>query len=108
MRIGGEVVPVTVDVDPDSTQRLSKQWQEWDPGVELKVLPSPHRSLVTPTINFVRTEIHKGRHVTVLLSQVEPKHWRHRLLYNQRAPLLEAALRTRTKALVATLAFPID
>jgi hypothetical protein len=30
------------------------------------------------------------------------------LLYNQRAPLLEAALRTRTKALVATLSFPID
>jgi amino acid transporter len=108
LRMGGEVVPITVEVDPDSTQRVVKQWQDWDPGVELTVLPSPHRSLVTPTINFVRSEIDKGRHVTVLLAQVSPKHWRHRLLYNQRGPLLEAALRTRTDAIIASLAIHID
>jgi amino acid transporter len=108
LRMGGVVVPITVDVDPDSTQRVVKQWQDWDPGVELTVLPSPHRSLVTPTINFVRSEIDKGHHVTVLLAQVSPKHWRHRLLYNQRGPLLEAALRTRTDAIIASLAIHID
>jgi amino acid transporter len=108
LRMGGEVVPITVEVDPDSTQRVVKQWQDWDPGMELTVLPSPHRSLVTPTINFVRSEIDKGRHVTVLLAQVSPKHWRHRLLYNQRGPLLEAALRTRTDAIIASLAIHID
>ena len=108
LRMGGEVVPITVEVDPDSTQRVVKQWQDWDPGVELTVLPSAHRSLVTPAINFVRSEIDKGRHVTVLLAQVSPKHWRHRLLYNQRGPLLEAALRTRTDAIIASLAIHID
>jgi amino acid transporter len=108
LRMGGEVVPITVEVDPDSTQRVVKQWQDWDPGVELTVLPSAHRSLVTPTINFVRSEIDKDRHVTVLLAQVSPKHWRHRLLYNQRGPLLEAALRTRTDAIIASLAIHID
>ena len=108
LRMGGEVVPITVEVDPDSTQRVVKQWQDWDPGVELTVLPSPHRSLVTPTINFVRSEIDKGRHVTVLLAQVSPKRWRHRLLYNQRGPLLEAALRTRTDAIIASLSIHID
>jgi len=108
LRMGGEVVPITVEVDPDSTQRVVRQWQDWDPGVELTVLPSPHRSLVTPTINFVRSEIDKGRHVTVLLAQVSPKHWRHKLLYNQRGPLLEAALRTRTDAIIASLAIHID
>jgi amino acid transporter len=108
MAMGGEVIPITVDVDPDATQRLREQWHQWDPGVKLKVLPSPHRSLVTPTVNFVRHEMHKGRHVTVLLSQVEPKHWRHRLLYNQRAPILEAALRARTNAIVATLGIRIE
>jgi amino acid transporter len=108
LRMGGQVVPITVEVDPDSTQRVVKQWKDWDPGVELTVLPSAHRSLVTPTINFVRSEIDKGRHVTVLLAQVSPKHWRHRLLYNQRGPLLEAALRTRTDAIIASLAIHID
>lgn len=108
MRIGPEVVPVTVDIDPDSTRRLRQQWEDWDPGLELKVLDSPHRSLVAPTLDFVREEIEKGRHVTVLLAQVEPRRWRHRLLYNQRGSILGAALRLRTKALVASLGFPID
>jgi amino acid transporter len=108
MRLGGEVVPVTVEVDPDSTQRLCKQWKEWNPGVELKVLPSPHRNLVAPTVGFVRTEIEKGRDVTVLLAQVEPRRWRHRLLYNQRGPILAAALRARTDAIIAHLAVRLD
>jgi amino acid transporter len=108
MRLGGEVVPVTVEIDPDSTRRLCKQWKQWDPGLELKVLPSPHRSLVAPTVGFVRTQVEKGRDVTVLLAQVEPRRWRHRLLYNQRGPILAAALRARTNAIVATLAIRID
>ena len=108
LRLGGEVVPVTVEVDPASTRRLCQQWDEWDPGLKLKVLPSPHRSLVAPTVGFVRTQIEKGRDVTVLLAQVEPRRWRHRLLYNQRGPVLAAALRARTNAVVATLAIRID
>ena len=32
MRIGPDVVPVTVDVDPHATQRLVKAWDEWDPS----------------------------------------------------------------------------
>ncbi|HVQ99149.1 MAG TPA: APC family permease [Mycobacterium sp.] len=108
MRFGGEVVPVTVDLDPEATQRLREQWQAWDPGLELKVLDSPHRSLVTPTVQFVKSEIDNGRDVTVLLSQVEPKHWRHRLLYNQRGPILEAALRARTNAIIASVSVRLD
>jgi amino acid transporter len=108
MRIGPDVVPISVDVDPDSTQRLRQQWEEWDPGLELKVLDSPHRSLVAPVLDYVRSEIENGRHVTVLLAQVEPRRWRHRLLYNQRGSILGTALRIRTKALVASLGFPID
>jgi len=108
MRLGGEVVPITVEIDPTSTRRLCKQWKEWDPGLELKVLPSPHRSLVAPTVGFVRTQIEKGRDVTVLLAQVEPRRWRHRLLYNQRGPILVAALRARTDAIIATLAIRLD
>ncbi len=108
MRFGCEIVPLTVEVDPESTQRLCQQWREWDPGYELKVLPSPHRSLVAPTVQFVKTEIDNGRDVTVLLSQVEPRRWRHKLLYNQRGPLLEAALRARTNAAIASISVRID
>lgn len=108
MRLGCEIVPITVEVDPESTRRLCEQWRAWDPGYDLKVLPSPHRSLVAPTVEYVKSEIDNGRDVTVLLAQVEPQRWRHQLLYNQRGPILEAALRTRTSAIITTVSVQID
>jgi amino acid transporter len=108
MRLGGEVVPVAVDIDPAATRRLCEQWRQWDPGVKLRVLPSPHRTLVAPTVGFVQSQTEKGHHVTVLLAQVEPRHHIYRLLHNQRGPVLAAALRARTDAIVATLAIRVD
>jgi amino acid transporter len=107
-RLGGEVVPVTADIDPPATRRLSEQWDEWDPGVPLKILPSPHRNLVPPIVGFVRRQIAAGRHVTVLLAEIEPRHRRDRLLHNQRGTVLAAALRARTDAVVAHLGVRVD
>jgi len=103
MRLGGELVPVAVDIDPAETQRLTEQWKQWDPGVDLQVLPSPNRTVVPPVLALVRSRLQQGRHVTVLLGQVEPKHRRYRILHNQRGLILAAALRIRTDAIVATL-----
>lgn len=108
MGLGGEVVAIAVDIDPAATQRLCEQWRQWDPGVALKVLPSPHRNLTEATVGFVETQIHKGRHVTVLLARVEPRRRRYRFLHDQRGPILAAALRARTDAVVATVAARVD
>jgi len=103
MRLGGELVPVAVDIDPAETQRLTEQWKQWDPGVDLKVLPGPNRTVVPPVLALVRSQLQQGRYVTVLLSQVEPRRRRYRILHNQRGLILAAALRIRTDAIVATL-----
>jgi amino acid transporter len=108
MRLSAEVVPVAVDIDPGDTHRLSEQWKQWEPGVELRILPSPHRNLVAPTVGFVRTQVEKGRSVVVLIAQVEPRRRRYRILHNQRGPILAAAVRARTDAIVATLAIRVD
>lgn len=104
LRLGGHVVPVAVDLDPDATERLRNRWKQWDPGVELRVLPSPHRLLVAPIVGFVHTHSN-GRQVTVLLAGVEPRHRRQEILHNQRGLILAAALRARTDAVVATVPF---
>ena len=108
MRLGGEVIPVAVDTDPDATRRLCELWKQWDPGVDLRVLPSPHRTLVAPTVGFVRTQVEKGRFVIVMLAYIEPRRRRYRILHNQRGPLLAATIRARTDAIVATLPIRLD
>jgi hypothetical protein len=62
---------------------------------------------VVSPIHFVRTEIDKGRDVTVLLAQVEPRR-RRGCSTNKRGPILAAAIRARTNAIVATLAIRLD
>lgn len=107
-RLGGEVVPVVVSIDHKSTEQLCEQWRRWNPGVDLRVLPSPHRSLVAPIVGYVQSQLDSGRQVTVLLAEVEPRHRRYQLLHNQRGLILAAALRSRTDAVVATLPFRLS
>ncbi|MGO4616445.1 APC family permease [Nocardia sp. 2YAB30] len=104
LRMRGEIVAVAAEIEPASVKRLSAQWKEWDPGVPLVVLPCPHHSLVSTLVGYVRKQTANGRLVTVLLAHVEVNRWWHRPLHNPRGPVLTAALRARTDAVVATLA----
>ncbi len=104
LRMGGEVHPVFVDVDHSAMRDLCAEWERWQPGLELLVLPSPHRSLVAPVVGYVRHHIEAGREVVVLLAEVQPRHRRQEILHNQRGVVLAAALRARTDAVVATVA----
>jgi hypothetical protein len=97
MRLGGDVVPIAVDTDPDATRRLCELWKQWDPGADLRVLPSPHRTLVAPAVGFVRTQVEKGQFVIVLLSYIEPRRGRYRILHNQRGPLRHNSSRTHRR-----------
>jgi hypothetical protein len=107
-RLGGEVVPVAVQLDEVATDRLRELWRRWDPGVPLRVLPSPHRSLVGPVVAYVRQQLDSGQQVTVLLAEVQPRHRRFEVLHNQRGLVLAAALRAQTNAVVATTVFRLN
>jgi amino acid transporter len=104
LRMHGEIVAVAAEIEPAPIKRLSAQWKEWDPGIPLVVLPSPHRSLVATLVGYVRKQTGNGHKVTVLVAHVEPRHWWYRPLHNPRGPVLTAALRARTDAVIATLA----
>jgi hypothetical protein len=104
-QLGGEVVPVAVDLDPEATAELRRQWSQWACGFDLVVLPSPHRILIGPMVDFVQAQMAAGHQVTVLLAEVEPRHRRFQVLHNQRGLILASALRARTDAVIATLPF---
>jgi amino acid transporter len=108
VRMGGEVAAVAAAIDPGATKKLSAKWEQWDPGIPLTVLPCPNRSLVATLVGYVRKRTAEGKRVTVLLGQVEARHWWQRLLHNPRGPVLAAALRSRTDAVIATLTIHLD
>ena len=57
LSLGDEVMAVTVVFDGERwacpRPRSSDQWQEWDPGVPLRVLHTDYASIVQPIVGFV-------------------------------------------------------
>jgi hypothetical protein len=101
MHLGGEVLPVTITGAERKAQALCNRWDEWNPGLKLTVLPTKHRSLVTPLVEYVKKHQASGRQVTVLITEVKTKRRWHQILHNQTGIVLTANLIDRTDAIVA-------
>nr|WP_276514763.1 APC family permease [Nocardia transvalensis] len=108
LSLSDQVHPVTVDIDPGTTARLMDQWNSWDPGLDLRVLPSPHHGMVEPIVDYARDLTGPGVQVVVLLPRIEPRKRRYRILHNQRAPIIAEALDRHTDAIAATITIHLD
>ncbi|MGX1756388.1 APC family permease [Streptomyces lydicus] len=112
--LGDEVVAVTVTHDaPEdrpAAEALRRDWELWNPGVELLELPSATRSLGRPIAAYV-TGLAARRpttRVTVLIPEAEPARLWQRLLQNQRGAVVARAVRRDTDAVICRLRFRLE
>ena len=101
--ISDEVQVLHIAADDAGTDSLRRCWDDWFavphhlPGrkmPELVVLRSPYRKVVNPIINYVikLEKDNPGRQVAVVISELVERNWFEKLLHNQRARVLTAAL----------------
>ncbi|WP_425432799.1 APC family permease [Knoellia remsis] len=86
---------LTVDVDPEDTAALQREWDSRDIPVALKVLDSPYREITRPVVEYVKS-IRSGNPrdlVVIYIPQYVLGHWWEQILHNQ------SALRLRTRLL---------
>jgi len=98
--ISQDVTVVYIELDPEVTPRVKKEWQHWFPDIPLEVRPSPYRSVISPLIEFLDETDEKhndGRLAAVVLPEFVPAKWWHGLLHNQTTWLLKAALLYRRR-----------
>ncbi|WP_116209826.1 APC family permease [Streptomyces olivoreticuli] len=105
LSLGSDVVAVSVHPEPEEGTAFRTQWEQWNPGVRLDTLNSPHRSLVHPIVDYVRRAQQGNRQVAVLIVEVQPRRWRYRILQNQRGLLLATVLRAGTDAVICTIPY---
>lgn len=105
LSLGNDVVAVSVHPEPEEGTAFRTQWDQWNPGVRLDTLNSPHRSLVHPIVGYVRRAQQDNRQVAVLIVEVQPRRWRYRILQNQRGLLLATVLRAGTDAVICTIPY---
>jgi hypothetical protein len=101
------VVAVAVAVDDEDAERITREWDDWGPGVPIEVLVDPHRSLVRTVLRYIKTVEREDPTITVLIPIVIPSKRRHEILHNQRGRLLETVLKARANVVIATLPFHV-
>jgi amino acid transporter/nucleotide-binding universal stress UspA family protein len=91
---GHEITAVYVEINPENTEEVRKQWQVWGDGLPLTVLHSPFRSITRPLIDFIKEVSGRERDsiTTVVLPEFVPRAWWQQLLHNQTALLLKGKL----------------
>jgi amino acid transporter len=105
LSLGETVVAVAVAGDEEECGQIKHDWDEWKSSVPIEVLIDPQRSLLRTVLRYVKSVQSEDVTITVLIPEVLPRKRRHEILHNQRGRLLEAALKSRTDVVVATLPF---
>jgi hypothetical protein len=105
LSLGDDVIAVSVHPEAGQSAAFRTEWDQWNPGVRLDTLNSPHRSLVHPIVDYVRQAQQGNRQVAVLIPEIQPRRWRYRILQNQRGLLLATVLRTSTDVVICTIPY---
>jgi amino acid transporter len=113
LSLGQKVMAVSVVIDQsderrNETQNLQHEWEEWDPGVPLRILHTEFTSVVEPIVAFIdEARERSNQQIVVLIPVVIPDRLRYRILHNQIDLVLSAALRSRTDVVVARVPMPL-
>ena len=85
---------VTVNVDPEDTAALAREWEDRQIPVPLKVIDSPFREITRPVLGYVRRVRSDAPRdvVTVFIPEYVVGHWWEQVLHNQSALRLKGRL----------------
>jgi hypothetical protein len=100
--ISENVTAVYVELEPGAGEKARVEWEAWWPDVQLVVVPSPYRSIVTPLLQFLDetdAQHNDGQLAAVVLPEFIPGKWWQTLLHNQTAWLIKTALLYRRRNL---------
>lgn len=105
--ISDEVVAVYVEVDRRATAKMQSDWDMWDIGVPLVVIPSPYRSVLRPLVEYVDSLrlVMPGELITVVVPEIVPRRWWEHLLHNKTAFYIRTAFLFKPNVVVTTVPF---
>ncbi len=106
-----DIRAVYVTEDPDAGDELRLRWERQVPGLPLVIVESPYRAVISPFLAYLDVldqawPPDKEAPITiVVLPEYVPRHWWDRLLYNQTAKRLKAAILGREHTVIADVPY---
>jgi hypothetical protein len=112
--VSDDLRAVYVTEDPEAGETLRRRWERQLPGVPLVIVESPYRALIGPVIAYLDVldkawpPDRQAPITIVVLPEYVARHWWDRLLYNQAARRLKAALVGREHTVIADVPYRRD
>jgi amino acid transporter len=109
--ISDDIRAVYVTDEPEDGDALRKRWERQLPDVPLVIVESPYRAVVSPVVAYLDIldaawPPDKEAPITVVvLPEYVARHWWDRVLYNQTAKRLKAALIGREHTVIADVTY---
>jgi amino acid transporter len=109
--VARDVRAVYVTDDLDQADALRERWERQLPDVPLVIVESPYRAVISPVVAYLDIldqawPPDKEAPITiVVLPEYVARHWWDRLLYNQTAKRLKAALLGREHTVIADVPY---
>ncbi|MFJ9554241.1 APC family permease [Nocardiopsis sp. NPDC101807] len=103
------VLAVHLSPSHEEAERMAGYWRHWGDHLPLEVVVCPYRTIIAPLVNYIEA-LHAQRPdltITVILPEVVPLRWWHRVLHDRIAVRLRRALRERPKIVVTTVPFHV-
>jgi amino acid transporter len=112
--IGTDVRAVYVTEDSEAGEALRRRWERQLPGVPLVIVESPYRAIVEPFVAYLDVleetwpPDREAPMTIVVLPEYVAKRWWDRVLYNQTAKRLKAAIVGRAHTVIADVPYRRD
>jgi amino acid transporter len=106
-----DIRAVYVTDDPDEGDELRERWEKQLPDVPLVIVESPYRAVVSPVVAYLDVldqawpPDREAPITIVVLPEYVARHWWDRVLYNQTARRLKAALIGREHTVIADVPY---
>lgn len=101
---------VSVGVDAEDVEALTREWEALDLPVPLRVLDSPFREITRPVLSYVRSVRRESPRdlVVVYIPEYVVGHWWEQLLHNQSALRLKGRLLFTPGVVVASVPWQLS
>ncbi|QPA31156.1 APC family permease [Thermaerobacillus caldiproteolyticus] len=105
--ISNDITAISVIFHEEEEKKLRDKWEKFYPDIELKVIYSPYRTILSPMLDYINDveKETKGSPITILMPQFIVKKWWHTLLHNQTAIILRFFLILKKDIVIATLPY---
>jgi hypothetical protein len=109
--IADDVIAVLVSDEPEEAAKIRVRWERQLPGVPLVIVESPYRALVGPLVAYLDVldmawpPDREAPITFVVIPEYVARSWWERLLYNQSAKRLRAALLGRPHTVIVDVPY---